>query len=119
MNVRVLLAVVVAVVLGVLACPTPSHAESEKAKTNQGTKVYRRAGEQSPVILELKTGQTVTIIARDGRWLRVRGAGRTAWIPRSKGDLPEGDDDIQRNTRRQPFVGGRGTKRGFGGETGP
>jgi len=115
MNVRVLFVVV----LGLLACPKPGHAESEKVKTNQSTKLYRRAGEQSPVILTVKSGQTVTLVAKDGRWLRVRVSGRTGWIPRSKVDLPEGDDDIVRNTRRRPFVDGRSTKRGFGGEAGP
>jgi len=115
MNVRVLFVVV----LGLLACPKPGHAESEKVKTNQSTKLYRRAGEQSPVILTVKSGQTVTLVAKDGRWLRVRVSGRTGWIPRSKVDLPEEDDDIVRNTRRRPFVDGRSTKRGFGGEAGP
>jgi uncharacterized protein YgiM (DUF1202 family) len=115
MNVRVLFVVVV----GLLACPVLGHAESEKVKTNQSTKLYRRAGEQSPVILTVKAGQTVTLVAKDGRWLRVRVSGRTGWIPRSKVDLPESDDDIVRNTRRRPFVDGRGTKRGFGGEAGP
>jgi len=115
MNVRVLFVVV----LGLLACPKWGRAESEKVKTNQSTKLYRRAGEQSPVLLTVQSGQTVTLIAKDGRWLRVRVAGRTGWIPRSKVDLPEEDDDIVRNTRRRPFVDGRSTKRGFGGEAGP
>jgi len=118
MHLRVL-AVAAAIILGLLAWPTGVQAESEKVKTNQSTSLYRRAGEQSPVILTLKAGQTVTLLAKDGRWLRVRVSGRTGWIPRSKVDLPEEDDDVVRNTRRQPFVGGRGTKRGFGGEAGP
>ena len=117
MSVRALPILVVAVFLGLVTWATPGHAE--KVKTNQSTKLYSRAGEQSPVLLSVKSGQTVTLLKQDGRWLKVRVGGRTGWIPRSKVDLPEGEDDVARNTRRRPFVDGRGTKRGFGGETGP
>src|SRR6185436_6112890 len=110
-------ALVVVLVLGALAWSKPGHAE--KVKTNQSTKLYSRAGEQSPVILKIESGQTMTLLAKDGRWLKVRVSGRTGWIPRSKVDLPDGDDEIARNTRRRPFVDGRGTRRGFGGEGGP
>ena len=110
-------ALFIVLVLGGVAWSTPGHAE--KIKTNQSTKLYSRAGEQSPVILKVTSGQTMTLLAKDGRWLKVRVSGRTGWIPRSKVDLPEGDDEIARNTRRRPFVDGRGTKRGFGGEGGP
>jgi SH3-like domain-containing protein len=110
-------AVFVVLLLGLVAWPSQSHAE--KVKTNQSTKLYSRAGEQSPVLLTLKSGQAMTLLAKDGRWLKVRVSGRTGWIPRSKVDLPEEDEDIARNTRRRPFVDGRGTKRGFGGEGGP
>src|SRR5678815_4990093 len=109
-------AVVVVLILG-LAWSRP--ADAEKVKTNQTTKLYSRAGEQSPVILKLKPGQTMTVLAKDGRWIKVRVSGRTGWIPRSKVDMPNDDEELARNTRRRPFVDGRGTKRGFGGEGGP
>jgi SH3 domain-containing protein len=110
-------AVFVVLMLGALAWSRP--AAAEKVKTNQTAKLYSRAGEQSPVILKLKSGQTMTVLAKDGRWIKVRVSGRTGWIPRSKVDMPEDDEEIARNTRRRPFVDGRGTKRGFGGESGP
>jgi hypothetical protein len=110
-------AVLVVLVLGALAWSRP--ADAEKVKTNQSAKLYSRAGEQSPVILTLKSGQTMTVLAKDGRWVKVRVSGRTGWVPRSKIDLPSDEDEIARNTRRRPFVDGRGTKRGFGGEGGP
>src|SRR5262245_34552373 len=93
-----------------------SHAE--KVKTNQAAKIYNHPGEQGKVILKVKEGQAMTVLSRDGRWLKVRYQGRTGFVPRSKVDLPEGDE-LVRNTRRRPFVDGRGTKRGFGGEGGP
>ncbi len=105
------------VVLLVLFVGTPAHAE--KAKTNQAAKVYNRAGEQGQVVAKVKEGQSLTILKKEGRWLKVRVSGRTGYIPRTKVDLPEGDEEISRNTRRRPFVDGRGTKRGFGGEAGP
>src|ERR1041384_592391 len=109
--------VFVVLILGALAWSRP--ADAEKVKTNQSTKLYSRAGEQSPVVLKLKPGQSMTVLAKDGRWLKVRVSGRTGWIPRSKVDLPADDDELARNPRRRPFVDGRGTKRGFGGESGP
>src|ERR1043166_577932 len=110
-------AVVLVLCLGALAWSRP--AAAEKVKTNQSTKLYSRAGEQSPVVLKLKSGQSMTVLAKDGRWLKVPGPGRTGGIPRSKVHLPADDDEVARNTRRRPFVDGRGTKRGFGGESGP
>src|ERR1043165_6547507 len=116
MNVKARFVAIVVLLLGALAWP--SVARAEKVKTNQTAKLYTRAGEQSPVVLKLKSGQTMTVLAKDGRWLKVRVSGRTGWVPRSKVDMPD-DEEIGRNTRRRPFVDGHGTKRGFGGESGP
>ncbi len=91
-------------------------AHAEKVKTNQETKVYSRPGEQAKVIVKLKSGQNMTLLAQDGRWLKVRVQGRTGFVPRSMVDMPEADE-IVRNTRRRAFVDGRSTRRGFGGES--
>ncbi len=103
--------------LGLAAAPSISHAE--KVRTNASAKVVNRPGEQGTVVVKVKEGQTMTVLAREGRWIKVRVLGRTGFIPRSKVDMPEGDEEITRNTRRRAFVDGRGTKRGFGGEAGP
>jgi Bacterial SH3 domain len=111
MRVKVLILVVL---LGVLGAPATSHAE--KVRTNAKAKVYNRPGEQGKIIVRVKEGQAMTVLSKEGRWLKVRVSGRTGFIPRSKVDMPGGDDDeIARNTRRRPFVDGRGMKRGFGG----
>lgn len=90
-------------------------AHAEVAATNQSTPVYQRAGEASRVILTVKSNQQVTILAEDGRWVKVRVKGRTGYVPRSTLDLAD-DEEVQRNTRRRPFVDGRSKKRTFGGE---
>ncbi len=110
-------ALVVVAALAAVGWPAASFAE--KVKTNQDTKVYSRAGEQAPVVLKITSGKTVTVLTHDGRWVKIRVSGRTGWVPRSKLDLPEGDEEVARNIRRRPFVDGRGTRRGFGGEAGP
>src|ERR1700755_1092633 len=114
--IRRALFLVAIVTCGVVGRPGISRAE--KVRTNQDTKLYARAGEQAPVLLKVKEGKTMTVLAKDGRWIKVRVSGRTGWVPRSKVDLPE-EDEITRNTRRRPFVDGRSTHRGFGGENGP
>ncbi len=99
--------------IGVAAAPGLGHAE--KVRTNQSTKIRNRPGEQGKVLVKLKEGQVVTVLAKEGRWLKVRASGRTGYIPRTMVDMPN-DEEIARNTRRRPFVDGRGTKRGFGGD---
>lgn len=106
-------ALILLVVLG-----TVSVASAEKVKTNQSTKLYAGPGEQKKVLLKVKSGQNMTLLAQDGRWLKVRVQGRTGYVPRSKVDMAD-DGEIARNTRRRPFVDGRSRKRGFGGEAGP
>jgi SH3-like domain-containing protein len=105
------------ILLGIaLAISSPAHAE--KVKTNQATKLYSRPGEHGSVLLKVKSGQNMTVLAKEGRWLKVRVQGRTGYVPRSKVDMPD-NDEIVRNTRRRPFVDGRSTKRGFAGDEGP
>jgi hypothetical protein len=106
-------ALILLVVLG-----TVGVARAEKVKTNQSTKLYAGPGEQKKVLLKVKSGQNMTLLAQDGRWLKVRVQGRTGYVPRSKVDMAD-DSEIARNTRRRPFVDGRSRKRGFGGEAGP
>jgi SH3-like domain-containing protein len=93
-----------------------SVAHAEKVKTNQTAKIYNRPGERGQVIVKVKSGQNMTLLAQDGRWLKVRVQGRTGYVPRSKVDMADGDE-IVRNTRRRAFVDGRSTHRGFGGES--
>jgi SH3-like domain-containing protein len=104
-------ALVLAVVLGILL--GSGVAAAEKVKTNQSTQLYARPGEQAKVLLTVKSGQNMTLLAQDGRWLKVRVQGRTGYVPRSKVDMDD-DGTVARNTRRRPFVDGRGKRRGFG-----
>ena len=60
----------------------------------------------------------MTLLGEEGRWLKVRVQGRTGFVPRSKVDMPD-NAEIARNTRRRPFVDGRGTHRGFDSQRGP
>lgn len=96
---------------------TAGVAHAEKVKTNQKTKLFLRPGEQEKVITTVKSGQNMTLLAQEGRWLKVRVQGRTGYVPRSKVDMADGGDEIVRNTRRRAFVDGRSKNRGFGGES--
>ena len=69
------------------------------------------------MLLKVKSGQNMTVLSKEGRWLKVRVQGRTGYV-RSKVDMPDGDEIVE-GTRRRPFVDGRSTKRGFGGDEGP
>jgi uncharacterized protein YgiM (DUF1202 family) len=103
----------------VLACATfGSTARAEKVKSNQPAKLLNHPGEQGKVVMKIKEGQNMTVLAKEGRWLKVRVSGRTGYVPRSKVDMAS-EDDLVRNTRRRPFVDGRSTSRGFGSQEGP
>ena len=90
---------------------------AEKAKAKDGAKVFNRAGEQGKVLFKLKEGQVMRVLKEDGRWYKVNVKGRTGWIPRSKVEVVA--EQIARNSRRRPFVDGRGTTRGPGGDSAP
>jgi hypothetical protein len=93
-------------------------AYAEKVKSNQETKLFARPGERAKVIAKVSEGKQMTVLAKEGRWLKVRVQGRTGYVARSTVDLPD-EGEIARNTRRRSFVDGRGKTRGFGGEAGP
>lgn len=97
---------------------TARRSDAEKVRTNQTTKLHAGPGEQKKVLLKVKSGQNMTLLEQEGRWLKVRVQGRTGWVPRSKVDMAD-DGAIARNTRRRPFVDGRSKRRGFGGAEGP
>jgi hypothetical protein len=109
-------ALVVVATLGVLL--GSGVADAEKVRTNQSTKLLARPGEQAKVLLTVKSGQNMKLLNQEGRWLKVRVQGRTGYVPRSKVDMAD-DGGISRNTRRRPFVDGRGKRRGFGGDSAP
>jgi uncharacterized protein YgiM (DUF1202 family) len=92
-------------------------AEGDTVVAKDGATVYLKPGESSKVVVKVKSGQEMTVVRRDGRWLKVRVKGRTGFIPRTKvsGDAAE-EEVVERQTRRRPYVDGRSTDRGWGGE---
>jgi len=108
---RWLLAACVVVVVGLVTAGTAS---AERVRTTRTTKVYKRTGEQSGVVTKVGKGKTLTVIATQGRWLKVRANGRTGWVTRSSVRSSEARG-VPRNTRRRPFVDGRSTRRGWSG----
>src|SRR5687768_8597967 len=84
-------------------------AAADRVRTTKSTKVYKRTGEQSGVVTKVASGKTLEVVARQGRWLKVRINGRTGWVTQSSVVALEARD-IPRNTRRRPFVDGRSTR---------
>src|SRR5687768_4421410 len=107
---------ILVLICGALAFPR--EAAADKVKSNQETKLFARPGERAKVIAKVGSGKMMTVLAKEGRWLKVRVSGRTGYVARSTVDLPD-EGEIARNTRRRSFVDGRGKTRGFGGEAGP
>ena len=80
MRIKTLLIMAIAGLLMVLVAPLAS---AERVKTTRTTKVMKRPGEQSAVVTRVKSGRTLTVIAKQGRWMKVRVNGRTGWVARS------------------------------------
>ncbi len=112
MRIKTLLPMALAGLLMVLVAPLAS---AERVKTTRATKVMKRPGEQSAVVTRVKSGRTLTVIAKQGRWMKVRVNGRTGWVARSTVQTVNARE-TPRNTRRRPFVDGRSTRRGWGGD---
>lgn len=94
-----------------------SLAAAETVVAKDGASVYLKPGESSKVVAKVKSGDEMTVVRRDGRWLKVRVKGRTGFIPRTK--VSGGEEEVEvveRQTRRRPYVDGRSTDRGWGGE---
>ncbi len=89
-------------------------ADADRVRTTKTTKVFKRTGEQSGVVTKVAKGKTLEVVAKQGRWLKVRVNGRTGWVTQSSVVALEARD-VPRNTRRRPFVDGRSTRRGWGG----
>src|SRR5262245_35748825 len=93
-----------------------SAARAEEVRTTHTTKVLKRPGEQAPVVIRVSAGHEMTVLAEQGRWLKVRVEGRTGWVTRTSVESTTEAREVQRNTRRRPFVDGRSLRRGWSGD---
>ena len=91
----------------------PPSAEAETVRATRKVKVMKRPGEQSAVVTRVSDGDTLTVVARQGRWIKVRANGRTGWVTRSSVAATVSARETSRNTRRRPFVDGRSTRRAW------
>src|SRR5262245_58656653 len=105
------LLLVAMLVSGLLLAAAPARAET--VETRQAGEVYAAPGESSRVVTRVRAGDAMTVLARSGRWLKVRVNGRTGWVTRSV-VASETREDV-RTTRRRPFVEGRSTRRSVRG----
>jgi len=100
--------------LAVFVLGATAHAES--VRTTHTTKIYKQPGEQERVVVRVSAGHTMTVIAHQGRWLKVRVNGRTGWVTRTSVHGDAAARSVPRNTRRRPFVDGRSVRRGWDGD---
>src|SRR5688572_10940142 len=92
--------------LGVPILPgAVSVARAEEVETRQASNVYAANRENSRVVARVKAGTPMQVLQRSGRWLKVRVAGRTGWVPRSV--LAAADAPEKKPPRKEPFVEGR------------
>jgi len=88
-----------------------SSAQAETIRATKRTRVMSRPGERSRVITRVSSGRQMTVLARRGRWVKVRVNGRTGWVTRSSAVRTRNARTAVRRTRSRPFVQGRSKKR--------
>jgi len=103
------------VVASLLAWTTDGRAETIKAKNT--TSVYTSQGEKSRVVTRVPSGKTMTVLRKEGRWIKVRVNGLTGWITRSSATTGAAARATTTSNRKVSFVEGRSRKEKL--ETGP
>lgn len=88
----------VAVAIGLLFAS--SNAAAENARLNADARLRARPGERAPTLTKLNEGQSVRVVGRQGRWVKVSVGGRTGWITRTQ--LEDGGGDTQVAARDVP-----------------
>jgi uncharacterized protein YgiM (DUF1202 family) len=85
-------------------------------RTTHTTKILKRPGEQSPVVIRVSAGHEMEVLEEQGRWLKVKVEGHEGWVTRTSVESTTEAREVQRNTRHRPFVDGRSLRRGWSGD---
>jgi len=98
----------------------PAAASAERVKTTRTTRVYARPGESARVIKRLPSGRSVTVLARKGRWIKVRVGSETGYLTRTSvisSQTPRAARTSSKTRSRRPsFVEGRSRRSDRGPE---
>lgn len=94
---------------------TAQQASAETMEATRDTRVMSRPGEKSRVVTRVDAGTSMRVLAKKGRWYKVKADGRTGWVKRTSVASTRAARKSVRNTRRKPFVEGRSTRRGWSG----
>ncbi len=99
-----------AVAIGLVICSASPNASAENARLNADARLRARPGERAPTLTKLNEGQSVRVVGRQGRWVKVSVGGRTGWITRTQ--IGDAGGDTQVAARDVPA-----RKRDRGGDT--
>jgi SH3-like domain-containing protein len=94
-------------------------AVADKVETTRLTRVMSRAGEKGRVLRRIESGKTMEVLAREGRWLKVRVGSTVGWVTRTsvRSTGNQRDARAARTTvgskRKRAFVAGRSNRRGW------
>jgi SH3-like domain-containing protein len=95
----------------------PESAFAEAVKTTRKTRVMAQPGERSPVVKRVPAGREMKVLAREGRWIKVRVGSQTGWVTRtsvrSTTEETRAARTSARKIRRRAFVDGRSKRRGW------
>jgi uncharacterized protein YgiM (DUF1202 family) len=88
-----------------------SDAHAETVRATKNVRVMAKPGERSRVVTRVPRGKSLKVIAKRGRWIKVRANGRTGWVTRTTVRNTRQARTPVRKVRRRPFVEGRSKRR--------
>lgn len=87
-------------------------AAAETAKSTKTARVLESRDEGSNVVMHIPAGQTVKVLQREGRWVKIRYRGQVGWVARTSLTVtPSTRESPENEDRKAPFVNGRSTER--------
>jgi uncharacterized protein YgiM (DUF1202 family) len=92
--------------------PSKAHAD-ETVRTNMEASLRARPGERAPTLAHLDEGQTVRVLGRQGRWLKVSVKGKVGWITRTQVDDAEPASSARSGGEKKRTVGAKARKKGW------
>jgi uncharacterized protein YgiM (DUF1202 family) len=97
---------------GSAVAPPAAHAD-QTVRTNTEANLRARPGERAPTLAHLDEGQSVRVLGRQGRWLKVSVKGKVGWITRTQ-VADEGESTAARaSTEKKRTAAAKARKKGW------
>ena len=107
-----LVAALIAGLASSAVAPSVARAD-ETVRTNMEASLRARPGERAPTLAHLDEGQSVRVLGRQGRWLKVSVKGKVGWITRTQVDDAEPASSARAGGEKKRTSSAKARKKGW------